>query len=54
MAYIKRQKEHHATGDLIPELESAFEEMEGMEIDRSQEGFQEASDKGEVPDVNLS
>ncbi|GBD08656.1 hypothetical protein HRbin22_00897 [Candidatus Thermoflexus japonica] len=43
MAYIRRQKEHHAAGDLIPELESVFEEVE---IDQPPAGAQEAGDHG--------
>ncbi len=31
--YIKRQKEHHLTGELLPEFEETFEEFE---IDRTQ------------------
>ncbi len=27
VAYIKRQKEHHAIGTWLPELEAAFEEQ---------------------------
>ena len=30
--YIKRQKEHHTTGELVQEFEEAFEEIEAPEL----------------------
>ena len=33
IAYIQNQKEHHATGNLIPELEQTYEETEGEDTE---------------------